>query len=132
MIMKERSIELAVYWHTSAHILAQAVKRLFPSTKLWVGPAIENGFYYDFDTETPLTAGDLPAIEFEMQKIIDEDYRLQRFTLERGEAVKFAQARSEPYKAELINELPDGEEVAFYQQEEFVDLCAGPHLPSVG
>jgi len=120
------------FWHTSSHIMAQAVKRLYPNAKLTIGPAIDNGFYYDFDVEKPFSPEDLDAIEKEMAKIIKEDYKLRRFTLSREEAIKFMQDKNEPYKIELIQELPDGEEISFYEQGDFTDLCAGPHLDSTG
>lgn len=120
-----------IFWHTSSHILAQAVKRLYPSAKLAIGPAIDNGFYYDFDVEKPFSPEDLETIEKEMSKIIKENLKLRRFTLPRDEAVKFMQDKNEPYKVELIEELPDGEEISFYEQGDFTDLCAGPHLDYV-
>ena len=122
----------AVYWHTTSHIMAQAVKRLFPGTKLAIGPAIENGFYYDFDVQTPFTLEDLDKIENEMQKIIKEDLPIERFVLSRSEALKMEQENGEIYKTELIGELPDDAEISFYRQGEFTDLCAGPHLPGTG
>jgi len=118
------------YWHTTSHILAQAIKRLYPEMKLAIGPAIENGFYYDFDTEKPFTPEMLAALEEEMNKIIKEDYPIERFVLPKKEALELM--KDEPYKIELINELPEGEEISFYKQGEFTDLCAGPHLPSTG
>jgi threonyl-tRNA synthetase len=121
-----------IYWHTSSHILAQAVKRLFKDVKLAIGPAIDNGFYYDFDTERPFTTEDFKAIEEEMNRIIKEDYKLERFVLPREEAIKLMKEKNEPYKVELIEEIPEGEEISFYKQGEFIDLCAGPHLPSTG
>ena len=121
-----------VFWHTTAHIMAQAVKRLYPNAKLTIGPPIDNGFYYDFDIETPLSMNDLPNIEKEMAKIIKENYPLRRFTLSRADAIKLMEERKEPYKIELINELPEGEEISFYEQGEFIDLCIGTHLPSTG
>lgn len=120
------------YWHTTSHIMAHAVKRLFPGTKLAIGPAIENGFYYDFDTQRPFTAEDLEKIEQEMQKIIKEDIPLERFTLNREEALKYVSENGEIYKAELIAELPEDTEISFYRQGDFTDLCAGPHLLSTG
>ena len=129
---KTMEVEESMYWHTTAHILAQAVKRLYPSTKLTIGPAIEKGFYYDFDTENPFTEEDIAALEEEMKKIIKEDLKIERFELPREEAIKLMQEREEPYKVELIKELPEGEVISFYQQGEFVDLCRGPHLPSTG
>ena len=120
------------YWHTTSHILSQAVKRLYPDAKLAIGPAIENGFYYDFDTEIAFTPEILEKLEAEMAKIIKEDLEIKRFTLPRNEAIKFMKDRNEDYKVELIEELPEGEEISFYEQGEFVDLCAGPHLMSTG
>jgi len=122
----------SVFWHTTSHIMAQAVKRLFPGTKLAIGPAIENGFYYDFDVQTPFNADDLTKIEEEMQKIIKEDLPVERFVLSRDEALKIEQENGEIYKAELISELPDDAEISFYRQGELTDLCAGPHLPNTG
>ncbi len=121
-----------VFWHTASHILAQAVKRLYPETKLTIGPAIDNGFYYDFDAEVPFTAEVLKQLEGEMKKIVKENIKIERFTLPRDEAIKFMQERNEPYKVQLIEELPDGEEISFYQQGDFTDLCAGPHLFATG
>jgi len=120
------------YRHTSSHIMAQAVKRLYPDVKLAIGPSIENGFYYDFDIDKPFSIEDLEKIESEMSKIIKEDLPLERFTLPRDEALKFMEEKGEIYKVELIRDLPEGEEISFYRQGEFVDLCAGPHLPSTG
>lgn len=118
--------------HTTSHIMAQAVKRLYPDAKLAIGPSIDTGFYYDFDVERTFTAEDLEKIEKEMQKIIKEDLALERFTLPRNEAIKFMEDKGEIYKVELIRDLPEGEEISFYKQGEFVDLCAGPHIPSTG
>ncbi len=129
---KTMEVEESMYWHTTAHILAQAVKRLYPSTKLTIGPAIEKGFFYDFDTENPFTEEDIEALEAEMKKIIKEDLKIERFELPREEAIKLMEEREEPYKVELIKELPEGEVISFYKQGEFVDLCRGPHLPSTG
>ncbi len=120
------------YWHTTSHIMAQAVKRLFPETKLAIGPAIDEGFYYDFDVEKPFTDEDKEKIEEEMKKIIKEDLPIEKFTLPRDEAIDFMKKQNEPYKVELIEDLPDGEEISFYKQGEFTDLCAGPHLMSTG
>jgi len=125
-------VEEKMYWHTTAHILAQAVKRVFPNYKLTIGPAIENGFYYDFDVEKPFTEDDIIALEEEMKKIIKEDLPIERFELSRKDAIKLMEDRKEPYKVELIEELPEGETISFYKQGEFVDLCRGPHLPSTG
>lgn len=118
------------YWHTASHIMAQAVKRLYPGVKLAIGPAIDSGFYYDFDSEKPFTPEDMQAIEEEMRRIIKEDLGVERFTLPRDEALELV--KDEPYKVELINELPEDSEISFYKQGEFTDLCAGPHLPSTG
>lgn len=120
------------YWHTTTHIMAQAVKRLFPDTKLGIGPAIENGFYYDFKVDKPFDEEDIKKIEEEANKIIKEDIEIKRFTLPREEAIKFMSEKNEDYKVELIKELPEGEEISFYEQGEYVDLCAGPHLESTG
>ena len=120
------------YRHTTSHILAQAVKRLYPNVKLAIGPSIETGFYYDFDIDKPFSIEELEKIEKEMEKIVKEDLVLERFTLPRDEAAKFMEEKGEPYKVELIKDLPEGEEISFYKQGEFVDLCAGPHVPSTG
>lgn len=120
------------FWHTSSHIMAQAVKRLFPDVKLAIGPAIENGFYYDFDVDKSFTPEDLEDIEKEMRKIVKEDLKLERFELPRDEAIKFMEEMGEPYKVELIKDLPEDEHISFYRQGDFVDLCAGPHIPSTG
>lgn len=120
---------LSAYRHTTSHILAQAVKRLYPQAKLAIGPSIENGFYYDFDIPS-FSREDLDQIEAEMKKIIKEGAAIERFTLPRDEAVKFMEEKGEPYKVELILDLPEGEEISFYQQGDFTDLCAGPHLMS--
>ncbi len=113
--------------HTASHVMAQAVKRLFPNTKLAIGPAIDDGFYYDFDSEVNFTNEDLKAIEAEMKKIVKERIRLERFTLPKEEALKMLEEAGEIYKVELVNELPEGEEISFYKQGDFTDLCAGPH-----
>ncbi|MCI8471252.1 MAG: threonine--tRNA ligase [Clostridia bacterium] len=118
------------YWHTTSHIMAQAVKRLFPEAKIAIGPAIEEGFYYDFDVEKPFTDEDKANIEEEMKKIIKEDLPIERFSLPKNEAIELM--KSEPYKVELIEDLPEGEEISFYKQGDFTDLCAGPHLESTG
>lgn len=118
-----------VFWHTSSHVLAQAVKRLYPETKLTIGPAIENGFYYDFDSSISFTPEILQQIEAEMKKIVKEGYRVERFELSREQALQ--QEKDEPYKMELIQELPQDETISFYKQGEFTDLCAGPHLYDV-
>ncbi len=116
------------YWHTSSHIMAQAVKRLYKDVKLAIGPATAEGFYYDFDTKEPFTNDDLKAIEKEMKKIIKEAQEIEYFILPRDEAIKLMEEKGESYKVELINDLPDEETLSFYRQGEFVDLCAGPHL----
>ncbi|WP_079412225.1 threonine--tRNA ligase [Alkalithermobacter paradoxus] len=116
--------------HTSAHILAQAIKRLYKDAKLAIGPAIDNGFYYDIDLDYKITAQDLEKIEAEMKKIVKEDLQIERFDLPRDEAIKLMSEQNEDYKVELISELPEGEIISFYKQGEFVDLCRGPHLPS--
>lgn len=118
------------YWHTTSHIMAQAVKRLFPDVKFAIGPSIENGFYYDFDVEKPFTDEDKSNIESEMKKIIKENLAIERFSLQKQEALELM--KDQPYKQELINELPEGEEISFYKQGDFTDLCAGPHLESTG
>lgn len=118
------------YWHTTSHIMAQAVKRLFPEAKIAIGPAIEDGFYYDFDVEKPFTDEDKANIEEEMKKIIKEDLAIERFSLPKNEAIEFM--KNEPYKIELIEDLPEGEEISFYKQGDFTDLCAGPHLETTG
>ena len=118
------------YWHTTSHIMAQAIKRLFPKVKLAIGPAIDKGFYYDFDAEKAFSDEDKEKIEQEMKKIIKEDLAIERFSLPKKEALELM--KDEPYKQELINDLKDGEEISFYKQGEFTDLCAGPHLMSTG
>ncbi len=120
------------YWHTCSHVLAQAMKRLHPEVKLAIGPAIENGFYYDFDTPAPFTESQLAELEAEMRKICKEKLKLERFELPRAEAVAFMEEKGEPYKVELINDLPEDAVISFYRQGEFTDLCAGPHLDSTG
>jgi len=121
---------LAALRHSASHVMAQAVKRLYPSAKLAIGPSIADGFYYDVDFENPITAEDLAKIEGEMKKIVKEGLAIQRFTLPREEALELMKKMEEPYKVELIEDLPEGEEISFYQQGEFIDLCAGPHLMS--
>ena len=118
--------------HTTSHILAQAVKRLFPETKLAIGPSIKDGFYYDFDRSEPFTPEDLDAIEKEMRKIVKENLSLERFTLPRDEAIALMKEKEEPYKVELIEDLPEDSVISFFKQGEFTDLCAGPHLRSTG
>ena len=120
------------YWHTCSHVLAQAMKRLHPEVKLAIGPSIENGFYYDFDTPAPFTAEQMAELEAEMRKICKEKLKLERFELPREEAIKFMEEKEEPYKVELINDLPEDAVISFYKQGEFTDLCAGPHLDSTG
>jgi len=119
-----------IFWHTSSHILAHAIKRLWPDAKLAIGPAIDNGFYYDIDLDYRLTQEDLEKIEAEMKKIVKESLELERFELPRAEALKFTEERNETYKTELINDLPEDAIISFYKQGDFVDLCAGPHLES--
>jgi len=121
---------LAALRHSASHVMAQAVKRLYPGAKLAIGPSIADGFYYDVDFENPITAEDLGKIEGEMKKIVKEGLAIQRFTLPREEALELMKKMEEPYKVELIEDLPEGEEISFYQQGEFIDLCAGPHLMS--
>lgn len=118
--------------HTASHIMAQAVKRLYPQAKLTIGPAVDDGFYYDFDVEESFTTEDLEKIEAEMKKIVKEDLKLERFTMSKEEAVKFFEEKGEPYKIELVENLLEGEEISFYSQGEFTDLCAGAHLMSTG
>ena len=120
------------YWHTCSHVLAQAMKRLHPEVKLAIGPAIENGFYYDFDTPEPFSETQLAELEAEMRKICKEKLKLERFELPRAEALALMEEREEPYKVELINDLPEDAVISFYRQGEFTDLCAGPHLDSTG
>ena len=120
------------YWHTCSHVLAQAMKRLHPEVKLAIGPAIENGFYYDFDTPEPFSETQLAELEAEMRKICKEKLKLERFELPRAEAIQFMEEKGEPYKVELINDLPEDATISFYKQGEFTDLCAGPHLDSTG
>ena len=120
------------YWHTCSHVLAQAMKRLHPEVKLAIGPAIANGFYYDFDTPEPFSEDQLSELEAEMRKICKEKLRLERFELPRDEAIAFMKEKEEPYKVELIEDLPEDAHISFYRQGEFTDLCAGPHLDSTG
>ena len=120
------------YWHTTSHIMAQAVKRLFPNTKLAIGPAIDNGFYYDFDVENNFSDDDKTKIEEEMKKIIKEDLKIERYEMTRSEAIKFMESKGEKYKVELIKDLNEDAIITFYKQGEFIDLCAGPHLLSTG
>ena len=120
------------YWHTTSHIMAQAIKRLYKDVKLAIGPAIDGGFYYDFDTEYRFSEADFEKIEAEMKKIIKEDLPIERFELPRSEAIKLMKDAGEDYKVELIEDLPEDEVLSFYKQGEFTDLCAGPHLMSTG
>ena len=120
------------YWHTCSHVLAQAVKRLYPEVKLAIGPSIEEGFYYDMDSPFPFTPEIMEKIEGEMRKICKEKLKLERFELPREEAIKFMEEKGEPYKVELINDLPEDATISFYKQGEFTDLCAGPHVDSTG
>ncbi|MDE6963656.1 MAG: TGS domain-containing protein, partial [Lachnospiraceae bacterium] len=120
---------LRVVRHTCSHVLAEAVKRVFPQAKLAIGPAIDNGYYYDFEHE-PFSREDLDKIEAEMKKIIKEGHKLERYALSRPEAIKFMEEAGEPYKVELIRDLPEDAEISFYNQGGFTDLCAGPHLMS--
>ena len=120
------------YWHTCSHVLAQAMKRLHPEVKLAIGPSIDNGFYYDFDTPEPFSESQLAELEAEMRKICKEKLKLERFELPRGEAIAFMEEKGEPYKVELINDLPEDAVISFYKQGEFTDLCAGPHVDSTG
>ena len=124
----EGEMDLNILRHTASHIMAQAIKRLFPQAKLAIGPFIENGFYYDVDVEPKIVEADLEKIEAEMKKIIKENLRIEGFTLPRQEAIKLMEERGEPYKVELINDLPEGEDISFFKQGEFVDLCTGPHM----
>ncbi len=120
------------YWHTCSHVLAQAMKRLHPEVKLAIGPSIDNGFYYDFDTPQPFTEAQMEELEAEMRKICKEKLKLERFELPRQEAIAYMEEKGEPYKVELINDLPEDAVISFYKQGEFVDLCAGPHVDSTG
>ena len=120
---------LRVVRHTCSHVMAEAVKRIFPDAKLAIGPSIDTGYYYDFE-HAPFSREDLDKIEAEMKKIIKEGNKLERFTLPREEAIKFMEEKGEPYKVELIRDLPEDAEISFYSQGEFTDLCAGPHLMS--
>ena len=130
-ILTARDAEgLRVLRHTASHVMAQAVKRLYPNTKLAIGPAIDDGFYYDFDREAPFSAEELNDIEKEMKKIVKENLKLERFELPREEAIKFMEEKEEPYKVELINDLPEDAVISFFKQGDFVDLCAGPHVMS--
>ena len=121
-----------VFWHTASHILAQAVKNLYPEAKLTIGPATDKGFYYDVDREKPFTSDEMAVLEAEMAKIVKADYKIEKFVLPRDEAKKLMEEKGEPYKVLLIDRVPEGEEISFYKQGDFVDLCAGPHLFSTG
>ena len=129
---KTKEVEESMYWHTTSHIMAQAVKRLYPEAKMAIGPSIENGFYYDFDVKNPFSEEDFQKIEEEMKKIIKEDFPIERFELKKNEAIELMKNLEQDYKVELIKELPEGEIISFYKQGEFTDLCRGPHLPSTG
>ena len=120
------------YWHTCSHVMAQAVKRLWPEVKLAIGPSIDEGWYYDLDAPFAFTPEHLEKIEAEMRKICKEKLKLERFELPREEALKFMEEKGEPYKVELIHDLPEDAHISFYKQGEFTDLCAGPHLDSTG
>ncbi len=123
---------LSVYRHTTAHVLAQAIKRIYPTSKLAIGPTIENGFYYDIEFKTPITQADLVTIEEEMKSIIKSDLPLERIDMDRKDALKFFKDAREPYKVEIINDLPQDAKISCYKQGDFIDLCRGPHLPSTG
>lgn len=127
-VVKDIEDDISVVRHTCSHVLAQAVKRLYPETKLAIGPSIDNGFYYDFDREGGFTPEDLEAIEKEMKKIIKENLKISTYTKPRAEAIEFMKEKDEPYKAELIEDLPEDASISFYEQGDFVDLCAGPHI----
>ena len=120
------------FWHTSSHVMAQAVKRLWPEVQLAIGPAIDEGWYYDFDAPFSFTPDHLSQIEAEMKKIVKENLKIERFELPRAEAIAFMQEKNEPYKVQLIEELPEDAVISFYRQGEFTDLCAGAHLLSTG
>lgn len=126
--VKETADDISIVRHTCSHVLAQAVKRLYPEAKLAIGPSIDNGFYYDFDREAGFTPEDLEALEKEMKKIIKENLKISTFTKPREEAIEFMKEKGEPYKVELIEDLPEDSSISFYEQGEFVDLCAGPHI----
>ena len=118
--------------HTASHIMAQAIKRLYPNAKLAIGPAVEDGFYYDFDIDEKFTPDDLAKIEAEMKKIVKEDIKIERSLMSRDEAVKYFEEKGEPYKVELVGDIPEGDNISFYTQGDFTDLCAGAHLMSTG
>ena len=132
IITTDSTVALEILRHSCSHVMAQAVKRLFPDTKLAIGPAIKDGFYYDFDFKDGIDQEAIQSISEEMKKIIAEDQKFERFTMGRKEAIKFFEERGESYKIELIEELPEDEEISFYKNGEFIDLCRGPHLPSTG
>lgn len=123
---------MKVFWHSSSHVLAQAIKRLYPEAKLAIGPSIDNGYYYDIDLELPITLDMLQNLELEMKKIIKENYKIEKFILSKNEAIELMEERDEPYKIELIKDIPSHEDISFYKQGEFIDLCSGPHLNSTG
>jgi threonyl-tRNA synthetase len=125
---EDRELDMHAFWHSSSHVLAHAVKQLWPETKLAIGPAIENGFYYDFDREGGFSSEDLELIEETMKKIVKANYKIERFTLPRDEAIEFVKSQDEPYKLEMLLDLPEDEEISFYRQGDFTDLCAGPHV----
>ena len=125
--VRETDDELPVIRHTASHIMAQAVQRIWPGTKLAIGPAIDDGFYYDFDKEGGFSPEDLEKIEAEMKKIIKENLKLETYTLPRDEAIEFLRSKGEDYKVQLVEDLPEDAPISFYKQGEFVDLCAGPH-----
>lgn len=127
-IVKETEDDISIVRHTCSHVLAQAVKRLYPETKLAIGPSIDNGFYYDFDREDGFAPEDLDALEKEMKKIIKENLKISTYTKPRAEAIEFMKEKGEPYKVELIEDLPEDASISFYEQGDFVDLCAGPHI----
>ena len=120
-----------VFWHTASHVLAAAVKRLYPEAKLTIGPSIDNGFYYDIDSDVPFTQETLPLIEREMQRIVKENAKMERFVLPRDEAIKLMEEAGEPYKVLLIGRVPEGEDISFYRMGDFVDLCAGWFRPPI-
>ena len=131
-IMPESEEGVEVIRHSAAHLMAQAVIRLFPGTKVTIGPAIENGFYYDFDPKEQFTEEDLIRIEEEMKKLSKEDIKVERFMMSREEAIEYFEKLGENYKVEIIKEIAKGEQLSFYRQGDFVDLCRGPHVPSTG
>ena len=120
-----------VFFHSASHLMAMAVKKLYPAAKVAIGPAIDNGFYYDFDVETPFTQDDLTKIEKEMQHLAKKSIRPRRYLMSREDAIAYFAEKEEPYKVELIQDLPEGEEISFYEMGDFTDLCVGPHLPNL-